>query len=228
LNGIGLGKFAVKAIPVGNSQLWLERILSEVKLLEKLRHQNIIEYKHAWMEDRQLSPFSPKVPCLFILMELADGGNLEEYLHVEWDPPFDAAKEKAKFRTRLYKLSEPASDPLPKSVGGIGYDEFGKKVRYLTTYEIWKFLVDITSGLAHLHAHGIIHRDLKPSNLLLKNHPGSLPTILVSDFGESEVMNEVDLHERTGATGTLEFMPPELLCKDEFGKYRGEHSPKAV
>lgn len=69
---------------------------------------------------------------------------------------------------------------------------------------------------------------MKPSNLLLKNNPGSLPTILVSDFGESEVMNEHDLHERTGATGTLEFMPPELLSQDEYGKYSGEHSPKAV
>ncbi len=41
-------------------------------------------------------------------------------------------------------------------------------------------------------------------------------------------MNEQDLHERTGATGTLEFMPPELLFKDEFGEFKGEHSPKAV
>ena len=82
------------------------------------------------MEDRQLSSFSPKVPCLFILMELADGGNLEEYLHVEWDPPFDPEKEKVKFRTKLFKLSEqgPSSSPA-SSVGGIGYDESGKKVR---------------------------------------------------------------------------------------------------
>lgn len=167
LNGISLGKFAVKAIPVGNSQLWLERILSEVQLLEKLRHKNIIEYKHAWMEDRQLSSFSPKVPCLFILMELADGGNLEEFLHVEWDPPFNPEKEKARFRTRLFKLSEPGADSSASSIGGIGYDETGKKVRYLTSFEIWKFFIDITSGLAHLHAHGIIHRDLVKYRLIM-------------------------------------------------------------
>lgn len=57
LNGIPLGHFALKAIPVGRSQEWLVRMLQEVRLLEQLHHPNIVDYKHAWIEDRQLTVF---------------------------------------------------------------------------------------------------------------------------------------------------------------------------
>lgn len=48
--GINLGEFAIKKVPVGDKQSWLVRMLREVTLLEKLRHQNIVEYKHCWVE----------------------------------------------------------------------------------------------------------------------------------------------------------------------------------
>lgn len=57
LDQVPLGQFAVKAIPVGTSHAWLVRMLKEVHLLERLRHPNIIEYKHAWLEHRQLTKF---------------------------------------------------------------------------------------------------------------------------------------------------------------------------
>ena len=90
--------------------------------------------------------------------------------------------------------------------------------RYLSLAEIWNFFSDICNGLAHLHNHGIIHRDLKPQNLLLQ-HPSSdsngvhtgRPKLLLTDFGECEVISHLEKRERTGATGTLEFMAPELL-----------------
>ncbi|KAJ3091995.1 putative serine/threonine-protein kinase iks1 [Quaeritorhiza haematococci] len=89
LNGVSLGHFAVKKVPVGDHQEWLVRMLREVHLLEKLRHPNIIEYKHAWLELHQLTLFGPTIPCLFILMEQANGGNLEEYVQVQWTPGYD-------------------------------------------------------------------------------------------------------------------------------------------
>lgn len=57
LNGIPLGHFAVKIIPVGKSETWLVRMLKEVRLLEKLHHRNIVDYKHAWIENRTLTRF---------------------------------------------------------------------------------------------------------------------------------------------------------------------------
>lgn len=58
-------------------------MIKEVKTLENLNHPNIIEYKHTWLEYYQLSIFGPSVPCLFILMTYANGGNLEEFI-INW------------------------------------------------------------------------------------------------------------------------------------------------
>lgn len=75
-----LGHFAVKKIAVGESHSYLLGILREVRelslralsnlnglqirLLETLRHRNIITYHHAWLETCQFSAFGPKVPTL--------------------------------------------------------------------------------------------------------------------------------------------------------------------
>ncbi|KAJ1553393.1 putative serine/threonine-protein kinase iks1, partial [Cladochytrium tenue] len=72
LEGVVLGEYAVKSIPVGVSHSWLVRQLQEVHLLERLR-----------IENKQLSVFGPEVPCLFILMQLANGGSLDEYIQVQ-------------------------------------------------------------------------------------------------------------------------------------------------
>ncbi|KAJ1739947.1 putative serine/threonine-protein kinase iks1, partial [Coemansia sp. RSA 1591] len=80
LDNVYLGHYAVKKVAVGNNRQWLKRMLREVKLLESLRHPNLVEYKHSWLEMHQMTMFGPKVPCLFILMEYANGGNLQEYM----------------------------------------------------------------------------------------------------------------------------------------------------
>lgn len=56
------------------------KVLREVKCLETLRHQNITQYHHAWIEKAQLSRFGPPVPVLFILMDYANGGTLDAYI----------------------------------------------------------------------------------------------------------------------------------------------------
>jgi serine/threonine protein kinase len=181
LDNVSLATYAVKKVPVGDNHPWLVKMLKEVKLLEKLKHENIIEYKHSWLENHQATTFGPSIPCLFILMERANGGNLEEYL----------------LSTKL------------------------------STAQIWSLFMDIVNGLNYLHKHGIIHRDLKPSNLLLQfSESEGLPRLLISDFGECEILNELAPRLRTGATGTLEYMAPELLMQSE-GKYLDTFDPKA-
>jgi serine/threonine protein kinase len=39
---------------------------------------------------------------------------------------------------------------------------------------------------------------------------------LISDFGECEILDQLSERDRTGATGTLEFMAPELLTGNLF------------
>ena len=71
----------------------------EVKLLEKLRHPNIITYHHSWLETTQFSSFGPPIPTLqcvslvvlmfleetdpwffSVLMEWAELGSLEDLI----------------------------------------------------------------------------------------------------------------------------------------------------
>lgn len=76
---------------------------------------------------------------------------------------------------------------------------------------VWYFFLSAVAGLAHLHAKGIVHRDMKPQNLLLTKVEGRAPRLLVADFGTAALLNEISLCERTGGTGTLEYMAPELF-----------------
>lgn len=168
LDGIELGAYAVKKVPVGDDHSWLNRMLREVHILENLRHSNIIEYKHAWLEYHQLTPFGPSIPCLFILMQLAQGGNLEEFVLMN----------RQQFNSELF----------------------------------CDWFEQLCQGLAHLHRCGILHRDLKPSNILLNLGPQDRIQLLITDFGEctDEHQNGTNWN-RTGATGTIEFVAPELL-----------------
>lgn len=173
--------------------------------MESLRHPNIVAYKHTWLEIQRLSPFAPQVPCLFILMEYANGGNLEDYVLTETE----------------------------MVAGGDSETSVPGSASFLPLEETLVLFLGICRGLQHLHAHGIIHRDLKPSNILL-NYPSeriTRPDILLSDFGECTKTTEAERVadggrdvERTGATGTIEFCAPELLRQDERGRYVAHHS----
>jgi serine/threonine protein kinase len=194
LEGTVLAEYAVKKIAVGSNKTWLHRMLKEVRILDKLKNSNIVDYKHCWVEVHELTKFGPPVPCLFILMELADCGNLEDYV--------------------LKRYAGPLTERL-------------------TFVEVWSLFLDVCQGLNHLHSNMILHRDLKPNNLLLKkgdsnvhSHLKSIPTVLISDFGECENLNETSLGpvERTGYTGTLEFTAPELLKEDTKGNYYVDYS----
>ncbi|XP_050340616.1 probable serine/threonine-protein kinase iksA [Bactrocera neohumeralis] len=81
MEGVPLGTFALKKVPVGDNAEYLQKVLSEVRILEEVkRHPNVVEYNHSWVEEAQLADFGPPVRCLFILMEYATEGALDSYL----------------------------------------------------------------------------------------------------------------------------------------------------
>ncbi|RIA96204.1 kinase-like domain-containing protein [Glomus cerebriforme] len=228
LDNVHLGEYAIKKVAVGDNHSWLVRMLREVHLLERLHHPNIVDYKHAWLEYHQLTKFGPQVPCLFILMECANGGNLEEYINerssiaMQQDP--EEANLRAKERVlRARRMRHAHEQSTINPLNNVSSNH------YLDLPEIWSLFIDICEGLAHLHRHGIVHRDLKPSNLLLHYNEGRTdrPRVLISDFGECEILDQLTERERTGATGTLEFMAPELLTVDERGKFYKDYSQKS-
>ncbi|KAF9984898.1 putative serine/threonine-protein kinase iks1 [Modicella reniformis] len=182
LDGIHLGEYAIKKVAVGDNHDWLVQMLREVHLLERLHHPNIVSYKHAWLENHQLHKFGPEVTCLFILMECANGGNLEEFIERppgEINLPMDIdststgpgegtsqgeTQKPLTAKERVLSKRQRLRSSLNNSSAKTGE---GGVARYLSITEIWSFFFDICEGLTHLHRLGIIHRDLKPPNLLL-------------------------------------------------------------
>lgn len=197
LDGVSLGQFACKRVPVGDDHAWLEKVLVEVQLLQNLSHQNLVSYRHVWLEDFQINQFQPSVPCAFILQQYCNAGDLHHY--VLQSARISVTTEQLKQRMRR------------RSKGEIDTAGDLREARRMQFEEIYSFFKDIASGVHHLHANGYIHRDLKPSNCLL-HHTGHKLRVLVSDFGEVQMENAA--RKSTGATGTISYCAPEVLQRD--------------
>ncbi|KAG5437244.1 hypothetical protein PCANB_001037 [Pneumocystis canis] len=227
LDGVPLGYYAVKRIPVGDNHSWLKKLLKEVHLL-RLRHTNLVNYNHVCklihtpfdqqlelrdiikgLENSELTKFGPVVPVLYILQEYCDKGDLESFIRdliIPNEPTlFDLKKRAKRLKGKPFFTKNTCEIMLPLEM-------------------ITSFLKDIASGLNFLHENNLIHRDLKPGNCLLQSTKnGFYPRALVSDFGESQVATEVN--SRSGGTGTLEYTAPEVLFLGEDGKPKGFFTP---
>lgn len=215
LDGVSLGLFALKKVPVGNDHEWLEKVLAEVHLLRVLSHPNLVSYNYVWLENSSVSAFGPEVPCAFILQEYCNGGTLEDYVRLR--------QKQGRSQDALGKMSK--RERLRRQSLGLPLDDYSisSMSQLLTVQEILAFMVDIVSGVRHLHKHQIIHRDLKPSNCLMSvpqngsSLTDGLPTILVSDFGEGQL--EGRSRDGTGSTGTLEYCAPELVREGHMAQF---------
>lgn len=203
IDNCDLGYFACKRVPVGDDHAWLEKVLVEVGLLNKLSHPNLVSYRHVWLESTKLTRFGPSVACAYILQQYCNGGDLHQY--IIGGAPREATKEELKAQMRRRS----------KGQAEIPHNIFSGN-RQLSFDEIYSLFKDITSGVAYLHSKNYIHRDLKPSNCLL-HREGSKLRCLISDFGE--VQSENVARKSTGATGTLSYCAPEVLKMDASGRY---------
>ncbi|KAH6633062.1 kinase-like protein [Boeremia exigua] len=210
LDGVQLGKFACKRVPVGDDHEWLEKVLIEVQLLQNLSHQNLVSYRHVWLEDYQINTFGPSVPCAFILQQYCDGGDLHGYILDSARTTITKDQMKERLRRRSKGQMEEAEAPLGP--------------RRMPFEEIISFFKDITSGLNHLHTNGYIHRDLKPSNCLLHRDKYGMK-VLVSDFGEVQSANAA--RNSSGATGTISYCAPEVLKQERPGGPYGNFTTKS-
>lgn len=210
LDGVHLGEFACKRIPVGNDHGWLEKVLVEVQLLSSLNHPNLVSYRHVWLEDAQITSFGPSVPCIFILQQYFNAGDLHDYVLSSTK----SLTEPEELKERMRRKSRGQPDVTPRLEGP----------RKMHFDEIFLFFRDITSGLHHLHANGYIHRDLKPSNCLL-HRTGQKLTVHVSDFGEVQANGAK--RASTGATGTISYCAPEVLQRHGAGGEFGNFTTKS-
>lgn len=195
IDNVSLGHFACKRIPVGDSRAYFEKVIVEVRLLQKIPHKNLVAYHWTWLEDHQPSKFGPSIPCLWILQDYCNGGDLHSYV---LGPKMEqSVAERLKERMRRRSRGGDASPPHDlRGPSKLAFDE------------IFSFFRDITSGLHHLHSKGYIHRDLKPSNCLLQRD-GGRTRVLISDFGEVQAAGAS--RGSSGATGTISYCAPEVL-----------------
>ncbi|EJD05480.1 kinase-like protein [Fomitiporia mediterranea MF3/22] len=231
LDGNPLGHFAVKKIAVGQSHSYLLKILREVRLLEQLRHPNIITYHHAWLETYQFSSFGPKIPTLFVLMQWAEGGSLDDFIDARLghphhapshsgagsDGPLDDAFRSRSDRIRAFRAARARPQEERERRRAERARGIRTAVHLLGAEEAKSLFTDVTSGLAFLHDKSILHLDLKPGNVLLTWDVDALiPRAMLSDFGTSRDMIRPS-ESRTGNTGTLEFTAPEALRSPQTG-----------
>ena len=77
---------------------------------------------------------------------------------------------------------------------------------------IWKYILDVSSGLAYLHAQTppIIHQDIKPANVLLDDNLN----YCITDFGISAKSgNSNDDYQGEELSGTMAYMAPERFVE---------------
>ncbi|KAA6403191.1 MAG: putative MAP kinase kinase family domain protein [Streblomastix strix] len=128
--------------------------IQEVTLLAKLNSPYIIRYYDSFIDNGMLN----------IIMELADQGNLAEYI------------QKQKITKK----------PIPEDI-------------------VWKFLIEISIGLYHIHSNKVIHRDVKTLNIFLaKNN-----TVKIGDLGVAKLLDTHSFAQTT--VGTPYYLSPELI-----------------
>ncbi|KDQ60358.1 hypothetical protein JAAARDRAFT_603927 [Jaapia argillacea MUCL 33604] len=231
-----LGHFAVKKIAVGQSHSYLLNILHEVRLLETLRHPNIITYHHAWLEMSKFSLWGLEVPTLFVLMQWAEGGSLDDLISSRTGGPTSSPAPSATSRSARIRAFKAAREEraLREEGGGGGGTGKGARggrggwmgVHLFSAEEVGGLFGDVVGGLGFLHDKSILHLDLKPGNVLLTWDEGALiPRAMLSDFGTSRDMLQSS-KARSGNTGTLEYSSPESLPSPQTG-YLGQVDSKA-
>lgn len=76
---------------------------------------------------------------------------------------------------------------------------------------IWKYIFEVSSGLAYLHEHTpqIIHQDIKPANVLIDDNGN----YAITDFGISAEMGGADIESEDETGGTFAYMAPERFIE---------------
>jgi len=91
------------------------------------------------------------------------------------------------------------------------YCRFGSSERLIgrniEEAEIWKYILDVSSGLSYLHAlqPPIIHQDIKPGNILIDDNNN----FAITDFGISSKRGGQHGYYEEDNSGTMAYMAPE-------------------
>jgi len=192
MDEIELGVFAVKKLALGDDTKRLKQVVREVKALERLRHLNIIDYKHSWIEVSRHSQFCPWVPFLFILMEFCNAGSLEDLI---WPSGFERGATNNREKATL--LSE-------EMIWSIFLDVV-RGLRHLHSRSILHRDLKPSNILLNV--------DEAPTSEA--SSTTTVPRALLSDFGTCEILGDRTMSGHVHGGYAIEFMAPERLRGEE-------------
>ena len=86
-----------------------------------------------------------------------------------------------------------------------------KRNSYLSEEKSFKYFIQVVNAVYFLHKNDLIHRDIKPENILIFEDG----IIKLCDFGWCTKLNG---GQRITFCGTVEYMSPEMVNKEEYSK----------
>lgn len=87
-----------------------------------------------------------------------------------------------------------------------------RQVGQMPEHEIWKFVHDVSGGLAFLHSQqpSVVHQDIKPDNILITSEG----RYVISDFGISRSFRtKMSRTNNVSSSGTIAYMGPERFSE---------------
>ena len=180
----------------------------EVGILSKMKHPNVVKYHESFVESDKL----------YIVMELAEGTSLAEYLATfhgglgEEDAGGAQKRSTPKDQEASARQGQGGGDAGNGGNGGDPSQHSSSRGSFVPEADVWSLLVSVTSVLQYIHVeHKMTHRDLTPSNIVLGPDPhGTFTHLKVTDFGLARELSGT-VSVAASMVGTVPYMCPEMI-----------------
>lgn len=184
-------EYAIKKIILHDKSLHeLQKIVSEIEIISKLNHPNVIRYFYSWIE-----PFVYKRTLGFNLLthegcSLTRSGS-DSLIYSSNKRDISSNKQLVTFKKEMMNNINNQTKYvfyIKMELCQKGTLEDYLEVRTSINYqEVFIIINQLINGIKYLHQQSIIHRDLKPSNIFVNQNN----ILKIGDFGLSIVDTDI-------------------------------------